>query len=695
MTNMGHIFSTTIVGGKAGSTVYLILGLVLESGKDSQEKKKNHIKGLLVATTDCEPQYLIRLLQTKLRIGLAEQTLLAALGQAAVYTEEHSTPPPNIQSPLEEAVKIVKQVYSLLPVYDKIVPALLSSGVWNLLKTCNFIPGVPIGPMLAKPTKGVSEIVNKFQDMEFTCEYKYDGERAQIHYMENGSVEIYSRNAERNTGKFPDVVIAVSRLKKSSVRSFVLDCELVAYDREKQKILPFQILSTRARKNVAVSDIKVDVCIFAFDILYLNGQPLLQEQLKIRREFCVESKEFQVLVTSKGVIKLEEWSVKTMTSIQMGRFGAVWMVNMTDKLMGVSVDIEFSSKFNESCRAFLVQQCSNRGGRYLAVSDYSAGKKQGAVMIPAGKYGHGWQILNQIFQEVVSFLTFSTRSVPSHAVAGVWTGVSFAQVTRSSKPEEDAGGWNSKGDSDIDDSRRLLKGKETYKEWTADLVAGAVISIKVTLKASIPAGCCEENPVHMSVKEEGLIWNHVLGLRRQIDELVDLLRHKKAIQFVPQQHFKCDVCGFLIKPKQASAHQLKEDGNTILHNLHGLNVGNGLDNQLGCDPLVLGLNNNVQADLGETTGPGCRVGCGLLEIGSGSHMGNGVVPCEEAPNTSGPLPIQVIASLGPIVATNDVVGMEKKDDIIDSTLLSLSDAGKAVISADSSLSGAREVVQLQ
>ncbi|PON66474.1 DNA ligase, ATP-dependent, N-terminal [Parasponia andersonii] len=34
-----------------------------ESGKDSQEKKKNHVKALLVAATDCEPQYLIRLLQ--------------------------------------------------------------------------------------------------------------------------------------------------------------------------------------------------------------------------------------------------------------------------------------------------------------------------------------------------------------------------------------------------------------------------------------------------------------------------------------------------------------------------------------------------------------------------------------------------------------------------------------------------------
>ncbi|KAF9675160.1 hypothetical protein SADUNF_Sadunf09G0003200 [Salix dunnii] len=255
-----------------------------ESGKDSQDKKKNHIKALLVAATDCEPQYLIRLLQTKLRIGLAEQTLLAALGQAAVYTEEHSTPPPHIQSPLEEAAKIVKQVYSVLPVYDKIVPALLSDGVWNLPKTCSFTPGVPVGPMLAKPTKGVSEIVTKFQDMEFTCEYKYDGERAQIHYLENGSVEIYSRNAERNTGKFPDVVSVISRLKRPSASSFILDCELVAYDREKKKILPFQILSTRARKNVVMSDIKVNVCIYAFDMLYLNDQPLIQEELKVRRE---------------------------------------------------------------------------------------------------------------------------------------------------------------------------------------------------------------------------------------------------------------------------------------------------------------------------------------------------------------------------------------------------------------------------
>ncbi|KAH7664696.1 DNA ligase ATP-dependent protein [Dioscorea alata] len=260
-----------------------------ESGKDSQDKKRTHIKGLLVAATDCEPQYIIRLLQSKMRIGLAEKTVLVALGQAAVYAEKPKVASEQVQSSFEEAGKIIKQVYSVLPVYDKIVPSLLHVGVWKLQEVCDFSLSVPVGPMLAKPTKAVSEILDKFQGMEFTCEYKYDGERAQIHCMEDGSVEIYSRNAERNTGKYPDVVNYVSRFKKPSVKSFVLDCEIVAYDREKMKILPFQVLSTRARKGVILSDIKVAVCTYAFDILYMDGQPLLKEQLKVRREHLYRS----------------------------------------------------------------------------------------------------------------------------------------------------------------------------------------------------------------------------------------------------------------------------------------------------------------------------------------------------------------------------------------------------------------------
>jgi ATP-dependent DNA ligase len=37
-------------------------------------------------------------------------------------------------------------------------------------------------------------------------------------------------------------------------------------------LMPFQELSKRKRKDVKVEDIQVQVCLFAFDLLYLNGE---------------------------------------------------------------------------------------------------------------------------------------------------------------------------------------------------------------------------------------------------------------------------------------------------------------------------------------------------------------------------------------------------------------------------------------
>ena len=65
--------------------------------------------------------------------------------------------------------------------------------------------------------------------------------------------------------------------------SCVLDGEAVAYDREKGQLLPFQILSSRQRKDATLDSIKVQVIFVAFDLLFLNGKSLLHSPLVERR----------------------------------------------------------------------------------------------------------------------------------------------------------------------------------------------------------------------------------------------------------------------------------------------------------------------------------------------------------------------------------------------------------------------------
>ncbi len=249
-------------------------------GNKSMEKKIDKIKGMLVACKGNETKYLIRSMEGKLRIGSAEKTVLVSLAHASVLARNIKV----LASPeeLTNAAEIMKQVYSEMPNYDQIVPVLLKDGISGVEKSCKLSPGIPLKPMLAHPTKSITEVLTRFENIAFTCEWKYDGERAQIHRLENGKTFIYSRNSENMSAKYPDVMERLSKI--TSATSFVLDCEAVAFDSETQRILPFQVLSTRKRKDVATKDITVQAHIFAFDLLYLNGEPLIRESLQKRRE---------------------------------------------------------------------------------------------------------------------------------------------------------------------------------------------------------------------------------------------------------------------------------------------------------------------------------------------------------------------------------------------------------------------------
>ncbi|XP_039599791.1 DNA ligase 1 [Polypterus senegalus] len=271
------------------------------TGNASMNKKIDIIKGLFVACRFSEARYIVRSLGGKLRIGLAEQSVLAALAQAVCLTPPGQEFPPKIvdagkgqssesrKAWIEEKALILKQTYCELPNYDAIIPVILEEGIDELPKRCKLTPGVPLKPMLAHPTRGIGEVMKRFDEAAFTCEYKYDGERAQIHILENGEIHIYSRNQENNTSKYPDIISRIPKVKKADVVSCIIDAEAVAWDQEKKQIQPFQVLTTRKRKDVDASEIKVQVCVYAFDLLYLNGESLVRQPLSKRRQLLKES----------------------------------------------------------------------------------------------------------------------------------------------------------------------------------------------------------------------------------------------------------------------------------------------------------------------------------------------------------------------------------------------------------------------
>ncbi|KAG9250545.1 putative DNA ligase I [Emericellopsis atlantica] len=268
-------------------------------GHGSGEAKQRLVDRLLQdARGGEESRFVVRTLCQHLRIGAVKTTMLIALSRAFLLSR-----PPGADFPVklpkdlaklrkEELAEvwsrpeeIVKACFAKRPNYNDLIPVLLEIGICEeLLVRCGLTLHIPLRPMLGSITRDLSEMLTKLQGRDFACEFKYDGQRAQIHCDDEGKVSIFSRHLELMTDKYPDLVEMVPKIRGDGVRSFILEGEVVAVDRETGELKPFQTLANRARKDVAIGSIAIDVCLFSFDLMYLNGQPLLDRSFRERRE---------------------------------------------------------------------------------------------------------------------------------------------------------------------------------------------------------------------------------------------------------------------------------------------------------------------------------------------------------------------------------------------------------------------------
>ena len=74
------------------------------------------------------------------------------------------------------------------------------------------------------------------------------------------------------TDKYPDLVALMPQIRSEAVTSFIMEGEVVAVDASTGSLQTFQTLAGRPRKDVTIGAVSVDVCLFAFDLMYLNGE---------------------------------------------------------------------------------------------------------------------------------------------------------------------------------------------------------------------------------------------------------------------------------------------------------------------------------------------------------------------------------------------------------------------------------------
>ncbi len=265
--------------------VYDTLDAVAKTtGKGSYKDKIARLVGLLSNASPLEAKYILRTLTGQLRLGIGDMGIIDALALAFVGEKE--------------ARKTIERAFNVCSDLARVAEVLANEQL-DSLKSIQASVGKPIRMMAAKKLSDAVEIIEK-AGPEVLVEYKYDGERVQVHKI-GDNVILFSRRQEQITKQYPDVVDLVRRQIEAD--TCILEGECIAIDPTTGGTRPFQELMRRRRKtDIDRMSEEVPVAVRFFDILFHEGNDVTGLPMVERRrllESIVQSSDRVSLTTGE------------------------------------------------------------------------------------------------------------------------------------------------------------------------------------------------------------------------------------------------------------------------------------------------------------------------------------------------------------------------------------------------------------
>ncbi len=328
-------------------------------GKGSRSKKRKLLKGLFSRITSLERKYLVRLLLGELRIGVVEGITLEAIAELSAVD-----------------ITLVRRVNMLLGDIGKVAQIAITAGEKGL-QNVQLELFTPIKPMLAEMMYSIEDVFST-QPGQIAFEYKFDGARVQIHIRQN-EVKIYSRQLTEVTESVPDIVNLVKQ--NVCAHEALIDGEVVAFGDE-GKPLPFQELMRRFKRvhRVKVVQQQIPLNLFLFDIVYLNGELLIDEAYTTRWKQLSEICTSEVLTPRLITSEVKEAQVFLQEAIHAGHEGIVAKALNSTYSPGIRGRKWFKVKPTETLDVVIVAADWGYGRRsnwlsnyHLAVYDPSTG----------------------------------------------------------------------------------------------------------------------------------------------------------------------------------------------------------------------------------------------------------------------------------------------------------------------------------